>query len=310
MLTENFVREMKKTIEEVRPLSLTGNVADYIPALKKSDPSMVACSIFTKDGACHRFGDVGTTFTIQSVSKVLTLALAIEDRGKEYVFERVGMEPTGDPYYSMARLELTDQSKPLNPMINAGALTITSMIKGNTKEEKFERILHFIRELADDEDITYNEDVAQSEYDTTDKNRALAYYLKANNILEGDIDEVIDIYTKQCSIEMSCCHLARIGQVLGNRGYSTLHEKELVSPRIAQLVKTFMVTCGMYNSSGQLAIEAGIPSKSGVSGAILGTLPGGIGIGIYSPALDEKGNSVVGIELLKRISQNYDLSIF
>ncbi|GAK14226.1 glutaminase [Geomicrobium sp. JCM 19039] len=232
------------------------------------------------------------------------------DHGEEEVFKRVGMEPTGDPYYSMARLELTRQAKPLNPMINAGALAITSMIKGRTVEERCERILSFVQTVAGDTSIRINQEVANSEYETTDKNRALAFYLKGEGIIENDIDDLIRVYTQQCSIEVSCCHLARIGLIMGTRGYAMDDQRQIIPKEVAKLVKTFMVTCGMYNSSGELAIKSGIPAKSGVSGAILGSLPQGVGIGIYSPPLDEKGNSKVGIELLKNLSQKYDLSIF
>ena len=232
------------------------------------------------------------------------------DRGKQYVFERVGMEPTGDPFNSIAKLETMVPSKPLNPMINAGALAVTHMIKGNSVDERFNRLLTFIRELANNDTIHYNEEIAQSEFETAHLNRALCYFLKQHHIIEENVEELIDLYTKQCAIEMNCLDLSRIGVVFALDGVDPQTGKQIMPKNVARICKTFMVTCGMYNASGEFAIKIGIPAKSGVSGGIMGAVPGKFGIGILGPALDEKGNSIGGIRLLELLSKTYNLSMF
>jgi glutaminase len=255
-------------------------------------------------------GEIETYFTLQSISKVLTLALALMDHGQEYVFERVGMEPTGDPFNSIAKLETVNPSKPLNPMINAGALAVTNMIKGKNKEEKFERIITFVRNLTNNHTISVSEKVAQSEYDTAWLNRSLCYFLKEHGIIQGDVEELMELYTKQCAIQMRSLDLAKIGAVFALNGKHPETGMQLIPEKIARLCKTFMVTCGMYNASGEFAIKVGIPAKSGVSGGILAVVPNRYGIGIFGPSLNEKGNSISGIRLLELLSAKYSLSIF
>ncbi|AXF55511.1 glutaminase A [Salicibibacter kimchii] len=307
-----FEMEVGEIVEEMRSFTHEGSVATYIPELRHADPGTLGCALYTKNGTCVSFGDGEETFTLQSVSKVVALALAVMDSGEDQVFDKVGMEPTGGPFYSIARLALMNSSKPLNPMINAGALTVTSMIGGRTEAEKVERLLRFIRELTGNDALTYDSAVAASEFRTADYNRALAYLLKGEGVIDSDIgiEPLLDVYTKQCALSMSCCDLARIVFIFGHEGRSPETGEQIVPAPVARMVKTFMVTCGMYNESGELAIRAGIPAKSGVSGAILGSVPDGMGIGIYSPALNEKGNSRAGVELLKRLSRHFQLSIF
>lgn len=305
-----FEIEVEEIVEEMRAFTGEGEVATYIPELRRADLDALGCALYTKNGICIGFGDKEQMFTLQSVSKVVALALAVMDSGEDKVFGKVGMEPTGGPFYSMARLELMNRSKPLNPMINAGALTVTSMIGGRTATDKLERLLRFVRELTGNEQLTYNRAVAASELETADHNRALAYFLKGEGVINSDVEPLLDVYTKQCALSMTCCDLARIGFVFGHEGRSPETGEQIVPVPVARMVKTFMVTCGMYNESGELAIKAGIPAKSGVSGAILGSVPDGMGIGIYSPPLNEKGNSLAGVELLKRLSRHFHLSIF
>lgn len=302
--------ELIKMVEEANRLTYKGKVADYIPALGEADPSTLAVAVYTGEHECMYAGNIEEVFTLQSISKVLTLALALMDRGTDYVFQRVGMEPTGDPFNSISKLETSVPSKPLNPMINAGALAVTDMLVGNTLEDKLERLLKFIRRLTGNENISYNPVVAQSEFETADLNRSLCYFMRQHGIIESNIEELINLYTKHCAIEMNCNDLAKLGYVIGNEGRDPNSEQTIIPVEIAKIVKTFMVTCGMYNASGEFAIKVGIPAKSGVSGGILGSVPHGVGIGIYGPALDEKGNSVGGLKLLELLSKQYNLSIF
>ena len=302
--------ELKKLVDEAIKYTSEGKVADYIPELGKANPHDLSIAINYPDGKCMSAGNIDKKITLQSISKVISLALVLMERGDRYVFERVGMEPTGDPFNSMIKLETVDPGKPLNPMINAGALVVTHMIKGNSVEERFQRLLSFIRELAGDPDITYNHKVAHSEFETAYLNRSLCYFLKQHHTITEDVETLMDLYTKQCAIEMNCLDLARIGMIFAMDGVDPQTGKVVIPEHIARICKTFMVTCGMYNASGEFAIKIGIPAKSGVSGGIMGAVPGKFGIGIFGPALDEKGNSIAGMKLLESLSSNYKLSMF
>lgn len=302
--------ELRELVAEARSLTKKGKVADYIPALGKADPDDLAIAINYPDGQCISAGDIEKRITLQSISKVISLALVLMDQGPDYVFEYVGMEPTGDPFNSIIKLETLSTAKPLNPMINAGALAVTHMIKGDSVEHRFQRLLSFVQALANDSSIGYSEEVARSEFETADLNRALCYFLKQHDIIDEDVEQLLDLYTKQCSIEMNCLDLARIGLVFAMDGIDSQTGEQLIPKDVARICKTFMVTCGMYNASGEFAIKIGIPAKSGVSGGIMGAAPKRFGIGIFGPALGEQGNSIAGIRLLELLSEKYSLSIF
>lgn len=301
--------ELNELVHEAKKYTGSGKVADYIPALAKANPEELSVAIFHDDGTCVSAGDVQQKLTLQSVSKVLTLALALMDYGEEAVFDKVGYEPTGDPFNSIIKLEFSP-SKPLNPMINAGALAVTNMIKGESADMRFQRILSFIHELAGNSSISFSEEVAESEYRTADLNRALCYFMKQHGVIDDDVEELLLVYTKQCAIEMDCRDLARIGCVFAMDGVEPITNRRLIPAQVARLCKTFMVTCGMYNASGEFAVRVGIPAKSGVSGGIMGSVPNRFGIGILGPALDEKGNSIGGIKLLEMMSDKYHMSMF
>ncbi len=302
--------ELGELINRAKPFASEGKVADYIPALGKAHGGDLAIAIHYIDGSCYSAGDIDQTFTLQSISKILSLALVIMDKGEEEVFSKVGMEPTGDPFNSIAKLESSVPSKPLNPMINAGALAVTNMINGSTVDEQIGRFLSLLHEMTGNSSIRYSEEVAKSEFETASLNRSLAYFMQEHGLIKGDVEDLIDLYTKQCAIEINCHDLAHIGMVIANDGRIPETGREVIPGRIAKLVKTFMATCGMYNASGEFAIKVGIPSKSAVSGGILSSYPGLLGIGIYGPSLDKKGNSIAGIKLLEMLSARYELSIF
>jgi glutaminase len=302
--------DLQRLVEIAKRYTKDGKVADYIPELAKANPGDLSIAINYPDGRCISAGDIDKKITLQSISKVISLALVLMERGFRYVFERVGMEPTGDPFNSIAKLESMAPAKPLNPMINAGALVVTHMIKGDSVENRFNRLLGFIRELSGDPTVGYSEKIAQSEFESADLNRALCYFLKQHNIITEDVETLLDLYTKQCAVEMNCLDLARIGMIFAMDGVDPLSGKRIMPDDVARICKTFMVTCGMYNASGEFAIKIGIPAKSGVSGGIMGAVPGKFGIGIFGPALDEKGNSVAGLKLLELLSRNYRLSMF
>lgn len=301
---------LQKIYEESKNTPLTGEVASYIPELQKADPEALGVYILDLEGNEYKVGDWDTKFTMQSVSKVITLILALMDNGAEKVFEKIGVEATGDPFNSIVRLELKSLQKPLNPMINAGAIATTALIKGDTKYEKIDRILQFARLVSNNPDLYINEAVYQSESLTGDRNRSLAYFMKSAGTIEGEVEEIVDVYFRQCSIEMDCKDLGTVGALLANNGVSIFTQEQIIPKDICQIVKAVMVTCGLYDASGEFAVNVGIPSKSGVGGGILCAVTNKMGIGVYGPTLDKKGNSVRGVDFLKQLSKELDLSLF
>lgn len=305
---------MEKIIQEVldsnRKYTNYGQVASYIPELKKAKRDDLGICIIDKDNNVYKAGNCDTKFTIQSVSKTIVLAMALMDNEWQYVFSKVGMEPSGDPFNSIMKLETNDTKKPCNPMINAGAIVTTSLIKGSTLEEREERMLKFFRRMARNENIGINYEVYKSEKMTGDRNRAMAYLLKNDGFIDGDVDEVLELYFKQCSIEIDAVDLARIGVNLASYGVDIANGERIISESVSRMVKTFMITCGMYDASGEFAIKVGIPAKSGVGGGIMASVPNKMGIGVYGPALDKKGNSIAGVKVLQDLSQRMNLNIF
>lgn len=298
-------RLVKKNIPETK----LGTVASYIPELDKAKKDALGIYIIDNEGNEYFSGDYETKFTIQSISKIVALMLAILDNGEEYVFSKVGMEPTGDPFNSITKLETSRERKPYNPLINAGAIAVSSMIKGKDARDRFERLLDFFKKISEDETLDVNYKIYCGESETGNRNRAMGYFLKGEGIIEGNVEDALDIYFKQCSIEVTAKTLAKIGLFLANNGKLSTGEI-VITPKIATIVKTLMVTCGMYDSSGEFAVRAGIPSKSGVGGGILSVVPGKMGIGVYGPSLDKKGNSIAGISLLEDLSTELNLTIF
>ena len=301
---------LQDIIDDNRKYTEQGQVATYIPELKKANRDDLGICLIDMNNNIYKAGNYDTKFTIQSISKAIVLAMVLEDNDWSYVFSKVGMEPSGDPFNSIMKLETTDTKKPCNPMINAGAIVTTSLIKGKDVKEKEERMLNFFKKLSKNDNLKINYDVYESEKATGDRNRAMAYLLKNDGFIEGNVEEVLDLYFKQCSIEVDCVDLARMGVNLASYGVDIETGERLVDENISRIVKTFMVTCGMYDASGEFAIKVGIPSKSGVGGGIMSSVPTKMGIGIYGPSLDTKGNSIAGLKILQKLSKEYNLSIF
>lgn len=297
-------------VTECKALCHDGKVASYIPELAKGNKQALGIHMIDATGNEYSTGNTDTYFTVQSISKVFTLLLALMDVGEDEVFNRVGMEPTGDSFNSMLKLELVQPGIPFNPLINAGAIAISSLIKGSSQQEKRDRVLHFFRKLANNDSLQYNMDVYRSELETANLNRSIAYLLKDNGVLQQNVEDVLDIYIHHCSIETTCRDLAQMALVLAYSGKNPLTNEQIIPRRFIQIAKSFMITCGMYNASGQFAIKVGLPAKSGVSGGILTFVPGSIGIGVIGPSLNTKGNSIAGVALLEKLSQHYDLSMF
>jgi glutaminase len=299
-----------KLVEEKKDVTEQGVLADYIPALSKVHPGNLGICVYDHEGNYFEAGDSRINFTIQSISKPLVFLLALIEHGEDAVFEKVGMEPTGDPFNSIIRLETFDKRKPLNPLINAGAISVVSLIKGNDNIEKIEKILNFIRLLADNEDINVDTSVFLSEKVTGDRNRSMIYFLKSIGNIEGNVDEILDLYFMQCAIKANCKDLARMALILAHRGYDPIRKKQIIPKRPVQIVNAMMTTCGMYDASGEFAVKVGVPAKSGVGGGIICAAPNRFGIGVYGPSLDPKGNSIAGVEMLQALSEKFDLSLF
>ncbi|MBB6636967.1 glutaminase A [Cohnella thailandensis] len=297
-------------VDASRVYTSRGKVAAYIPELSKAPKDALGITILSSAGQSVSAGDSELKFTMQSISKVFTLILALMDNGEKAVFDKVGMEPTGDNFNSMLKLELVQPGIPFNPLINAGAITISSLIKGSGPAEKSARILEFFKRLAGNDRLSYDSDVYLSESETGDLNRSMAYLLKDHGVLEGKVDDVLDVYFRHCSIQADCADLSRMALVLSCNGTDPVTGESLIPRRFVQIAKTFMTTCGMYNASGEFAIQVGLPAKSGVSGGILALVPGRFGIGVVGPALNAKGNSCAGVRLLETISQEMDWSMF
>ena len=302
MLSDIIVSNRKHTAN--------GQVASYIPELKKANGDDLGICIIDKYNNIYCAGDYNKKFTIQSISKTIVLAMALMDNEWDYVFSKVGMEPSGDPFNSIMKLETNDTKIPCNPMINAGAIATTSLIKGKNLKDKEERMLSFFRKLAKNDNLQINKSVYESEKLTGNRNRAMAYLLKNDGVIEGDVDETLDLYFKQCSIEVSVIDLARIGLLFANYGIDIETGERVISENISRMIKTFMVTCGMYDASGEFALKVGIPAKSGVGGGIMASIPNRMGIGVFGPSLDKKGNSIAGLKVLEELSQRLSLSIF
>ncbi|WP_411348197.1 glutaminase A [Paenibacillus sp. WLX2291] len=307
---DKMKKKLPDWLETSRLRTGQGDVASYIPELAKASRDALGIYIADSQGESISAGDCGLKFTMQSISKVFTLILALIDHGEEAVFYNVGKEPTGDDFNSMIKLELVEPGIPFNPLINAGAITVSSLIAGDSPEEKSKRILEFFRKLSSNDTLDYNMDVYSSELETGDLNRSLAYFLKQNGVLKDPVEDVLSVYFRHCSIEVTCADLSRMALVLAFDGVDPHTGEKLIPRRYVQIAKTFMVTCGMYNASGEFAIEVGLPAKSGVSGGILTLVPGQYGIGLVGPSLNHRGNSIAGVHLLERLSKEFDWSLF
>lgn len=297
-------------VDKNREYGSNGKLASYIPALLEANPNDLGICLVDLNGKEFYAGECDKRFTIQSISKVVTLILALKDNGRYNVFKKVNVEPTGMGFNSIVNLEVRDSGRPYNPMINAGAIVTTSLINGKDINEKLNKILNFIKIVTKNDSISINKRVYLSEKETGDRNRALAYFMKSTKILDGDVEEILDLYFKQCSIEVSARDLARFGSVIANDGVIPWSNERIMSREVCRIVKTIMVTCGMYDASGEFAVHVGIPAKSGVGGGILATVPRRYGIGIYGPSLDQKGNSLSGLHIIKDLAEELDLSIF
>lgn len=285
-----------------------GAVARYIPELAKADPDWFSICVVTVDGQVFEVGDSSQLFTIQSISKVFAYGMALEDRGRETLLRKVGVEPTGDPFNSIIRLD-ENSKRPDNPMVNAGAIATTSLIQGRNSTERVNRLLEMFRNYTG-RDVFIDISVFMSERTTGHRNRALAHLMYHFGMIDERIDEALDLYFQQCSILVNCHDLAVMAATLANKGINPITQNRAVTIKYIRDILSVMYTCGMYNYAGQWAYEVGIPAKSGVSGGIIAVVPNQVGIAVFSPLLDVHGNSVRGIRVCEELSRHFELHMF
>jgi glutaminase len=284
----------------------SGAVADYIPPLALARPEWFGIAIATTEGHCYEVGDSRRDFTIQSISKPFTYGLALADLGFAAVDAKVGVEPSGDAFNSISLAP--DSGRPLNPMINAGAITSASLVAGDSASEREQRVVEAYGRFAGRE-LAVDTGVYESERDTGHRNRAIGHMLRGFGILEQDPEVALDLYFRQCSVAVDCRDLALMAATLANGGVNPASGERALDRDIVDRVLSVMTTCGMYDSAGEWVVDVGMPAKSGVAGGVLAVLPGQLGIAVFSPPLDPHGNSVRGIEVCRQISQDLDLHL-
>ncbi len=285
-----------------------GKVASYIPELAKVDPKKFGIVVVSNDGEVAAAGDSDVPFSIQSISKVFTLTLALGKIG-DRLWQRVGREPSGSAFNSIVQLEY-ERGKPRNPFINAGAIAVTDVILSGQPREALGEIVRFMQFVADDDKIAIDDEVAASEQRTGFRNAALANYMKSFERLDNPVHFTLGVYFHHCAIAMNCRQLAMAGRFLANDGRNPSTGMSVVTPDRAKRINSIMMMCGHYDGSGEFAYRVGLPGKSGVGGGILAIAPGKASIAVWSPGLDENGNSHLGRIALEQLTRRMGWSVF
>lgn len=300
----DVVEALVRKVFEATRTDRGGHVADYIPELAAVRADSFGICIATVDGHVYEVGDTDVPFTIQSISKPFTYALALADRGAAAVTEKIDVEPSGEPFNEIS-LD-PDTERPRNPMINAGAITAASLIEGTDVNHRFDRIRAACARYSGRE-LPFNEDVYRSEARTGHRNRAIGHMLRSFDIITDEPEEVVDLYFRQCSLDVTCRDLGLMAATLANNGTQPITGEQALTPELVEHVLSVMATCGMYDSAGEWLTDVGLPAKSGVGGGVLAVLPGQIGIAVFSPRLDEHGNSVRGTAACQALSRDLEL---
>jgi glutaminase len=300
---EDYLAELHSRVS-----ALTGGKpADYIPELGKANPAHFGIAIATIDGEVYTVGDVEQAFTIQSVSKPFMYGYALNRYGRDAVLKRVGVEPTGEAFNSIVLDEVAN--RPFNPMVNAGAIAVAELMDGTSPEERIANMLALFGGLAGKQ-VEIDEAVFLSEQATGHRNRAIAYMMLNTGMIKHDPNEVLDLYFRQCSVNVTTRDLAVMAATLANDGTNPVTGKRVFEAQYVRDVLSVMNSCGMYDYAGEWAYEVGMPAKSGVSGCIIAVIPGQIGIGVFAPPIDSHGNSVRGIRVCQEISKEFELHAF
>lgn len=298
---------LKELHEKYQPLR-DGKIADYIPELAKADPDWFGVCIVTTNGQVIAYGDTAQAFTIQSISKPFVYGLALEEHGREATLARIGVEPTGDAFNSLIKLD-EHSKRPHNPMVNAGAIAAAGLISGPGPAERLNRLLAMFERYMGHE-VTVDMAVFASERATGHRNRAIAHLMLNFGMIDTHIDETLDLYFQQCSVLVTCQDLAVMAATLANAGVNPLTGTRALEARYVRDVLSVMYTCGLYDFAGEWAYRVGLPAKSGVGGGIVAVVPGQGGIGVFSPPLDEHGNSTRGIRVCADLSERFGLHLF
>ncbi|KYG76998.1 L-glutaminase [Roseivirga ehrenbergii] len=302
-----YKQAFSNTCDFLSKINDPGKVASYIPELGSVDPNKFGVHLTTINGESFSHGDFDEKFSIQSIAKVLSLVLAYELEG-EKLWKRVGVEPSGTAFNSLVQLE-HDKGIPRNPLINSGALVVCDILVDHLKNSK-QTFIEYIRKVADNDSINYNEKVAQSEKEHGYRNAALINLMKAYGNIDGNCDEVLDFYFHLCAIEMTCAELSRTFMFLVNDGIDPFTKEKIISTEKSKRINTLMQLCGFYDEAGEFSFKVGIPGKSGVGGGIIAVLPEHFSVAVWSPPLNEKGNSYKGMRFLEMFNQATDSSVF
>lgn len=300
---EHYLRELDR---RYRPLE-EGEPASYIPALAQADPDAFGLAALGRDGHYVTAGESDRTFTIQSISKVVLYGLALDTWGREEVHRRAGVEPSGDQFNAITFDEA--ENRAFNPMVNAGALAITDLLEGATVDDRLAAMLDaFERYLG--RPVEVDQTVYRSELESAHRNRAITHLMVSRGIVSDRVDEIVELYTLQCSIVVSATDLATIAATLANAGVNPLTGERALSTGAVRDVLSVMLTCGMYDYAGEWVYRVGLPAKSGVGGGVLAVLPGIGGLGVYSPPLDRFGTSVRGVRVCEDIADELGMHLF
>jgi glutaminase len=280
----------------------------YGPDAAGEERDRFGICLATPDGELYVAGDVDVPFALQSISKLFVYGLALADRGREHVLGRVGVEPSGDPYNSITFDGR--HHRPFNPMVNAGALVTTDLVRGADPVEQLRRILAVLRLYAGNERLEVDQDTFRNEMRGADRNRAVGYLMRSQGMLEGDVEAIVALYLQQCSVQVTCRDLAVMAATLANGCVNPFTGARALPQDRVRDVLSVMHTCGMYDAAGQWAYDVGVPAKSGVSGGLLAVVPGKLGIGVYSPGLDDFGNSTRAVSVCREVSARLGLHVF
>lgn len=297
---------LERIAADTAPLVGAGTPAEYIPALAAVDPRQFGMAVADLDGNVFGVGDWRVPFSAQSITKVFALALALAEGG-DSLWERVGREPSGNPFNSLVQLEY-ENGIPRNPFINAGALVVTDRLQTLTGDASSE-LLEFLRQESQNPDIGFDAAVAASEQEHGDRNAAVAHFMASYGNIDNPVPALLEHYFWQCSIEMSCADLARAGRFLARHGLRA-DGTRLLTRSEAKQINAVMLTCGTYDAAGEFAYRVGLPGKSGVGGGIVAVVPGQCVLAVWSPGLDARGNSVAGVAALDRFTTLTGLSVF
>ena len=306
----NYQQILDEIYDEIQTELSAGKVADYIPALAEVEKEQFAMTITLEDGRVFSVGDSEKRFSIQSISKVFTLTMALDIYGRS-LYKRVGVEPSGNAFNSLVQLEY-EEGIPRNPFINAGAITVTDTLLSHYKDEQktMEAIMHFIRKISCNDEISFDRVVARSEMEHGDRNLALARLMKSFGNFENEVQDTVRAYCKHCAITMNSEELSRAMLFLAFGGTDPVCKKKFIDARRAKRINAVMLTCGHYDASGEFAFNVGLPGKSGVGGGIVATVPGKMSIAVWSPGLNKYGNSHAGTLALEKFTSKTGLSIF